>query len=82
MVQIPFLGVLLVFHVNQVFQPLFSTNFPTALFFSNLSLYFQLNSFFLELRFHLPFELPWIHQLDPKTSGFLSSADMDLGVPI
>ena len=30
----------IVFHVNQVIQPLFSTNFPTTLFFPNLSLYF------------------------------------------
>ena len=30
----------LVFHVNQVTQPLFSTKFPTTLFFPNLSLYF------------------------------------------
>ena len=33
-------GILLVFHVNQVIQPLFSTKFPTTLFFPNLSLYF------------------------------------------
>ena len=38
-VQTPCLGVLFVFHVNQVIQPLFSTNFPTTLFFPNLSLY-------------------------------------------
>ena len=33
-------GTLLVFHLNQVNQPLFSTNFPTTLFFPNLILYF------------------------------------------
>ena len=33
-------GTLLVFHVNQVIQPLFSTNFPTILFPLNLFLYF------------------------------------------
>ena len=33
-------GTLLVFHVNQVNQPLFSTHFPTTLFFPNLILYF------------------------------------------
>ena len=39
-VQTPCLGTLLLFHENQVIQPLFSTNFPTTLFFPNLSLYF------------------------------------------
>ena len=39
MAQVPCLGTLLVFHVNQVIQPLFSTNFPTTLF-PNFSLYF------------------------------------------
>ena len=37
--QAPCLGALLVSCVNQVIQPLFSTNFPTTLFFPNLSLY-------------------------------------------
>ena len=40
MVQVPCLGTLLVFCVNQVIQPLFSTKFPTTLFLPNLSLYF------------------------------------------
>ena len=40
MVQTSCLEVLLVLHVNQVIQPLFSTNFPTTLFFPNLILYF------------------------------------------
>ena len=38
-VQTPCLGVLLVLRINQVIQPLFSTDFPTTLFFSNLSPY-------------------------------------------
>ena len=45
-VQAPCLGTLLVFHVNQVIQHLFSTKFPTTLFFPNLSFIF-LNKFFL-----------------------------------
>ena len=55
MEQIPCLGALLVSHGNQIIQPLFSTNFPTALFFSNLSLYFQISSFFLGHLLHLHF---------------------------
>ena len=62
MVQISCLGVVLAFHVNQVIQPLFSTNFPTTIFFSNIFLYFELNRFFLGHRLRLPFELPWINR--------------------
>ena len=40
MVQVPCLITLLVFHINQVIQPLFSTNFPTIQFLLNLFLYF------------------------------------------
>ena len=40
-------GFFLVFHVNQVIQPLFSTNFPTILFLLNLFLYFWISKFFL-----------------------------------
>ena len=36
-VQVPCLGTLLVLHVKQVIQPLFSTKFLTMLFFPNLS---------------------------------------------
>ena len=36
MAQVPCLGTLLVFHVNQVIQSLFSTNFPTILFLPSL----------------------------------------------
>ena len=35
------------FYVNQGIQPLSSSKFPTTLFFPNLSLYFQINKFFL-----------------------------------
>ena len=40
-------GTLLVFHLNQVNQPLVSTHFPTTLFLPNLILYLQINKFFL-----------------------------------
>ena len=41
-------GVLLVFPVSQVIQPLFlRLNFPTTLFLPNLILYLQINKFFL-----------------------------------
>ena len=45
-------GTLLVFHVNQVNQPLFSTHFPTTLFFPNLILYFELNKSLLANSVH------------------------------
>ena len=48
MVQTPCLGVLLVHRINQFIQPRFSTNFPTTLFFSNLSPYLELNNFPLD----------------------------------
>ena len=40
MVQTSCLEVLLVLHINQVIQPLFSTKFPSTLFFPNLIVYF------------------------------------------
>ena len=51
----------LVFHVNQIIQPLFSTNFPTTL---SVSLYISVIklSFFVGHLLRLPFELPWIHR--------------------
>ena len=50
----------MVFCVNQVIQPLFSANFPTTLFFPNLSLYLQLNSSFLDAD-----SIPASNSLDP-----------------
>ena len=40
MVQTTCLEALLVLHINQVIQPLFSTKFPSTLFFPNLIVYF------------------------------------------
>ena len=55
--QVPCLGTLLVFHINQVIQPLFSTNFPTTLFFPNLFI-FLIKQSFPRLRLHPCFEFP------------------------
>ena len=43
MVQVPCLGALLAFYVNQGIQPLFSSIFSTVLFFPNFSLYLKIN---------------------------------------
>ena len=55
------------FYVNQGIQPLSSSKFPTTLFFPNLSLYFQINKFFLTD--------------SVPTSNYVDPQGLDLGTP-
>ena len=56
-------GAWMLFHVIQVIQPLSSTNLPTTLSVSNLSIYLWLNMYFSKDADSVPtFESPWNHR--------------------